>query len=239
MGEYDPNVWGLGNKSESLLDAPKLGWGERMMSQRKEEKIDPIGDLGKFAADTDAKGKELNAKERNGWRAIMEKGIKFTDPVKVEAGMPPILKGKFPRNENPADAADAADSSAHDWKIILGGEENTWTIAQGNVFYLNDSTTATVESTSVVGEVGSIYLHIERNPATRVVTAQTVGFYVETPLTTETDQFIELGAVGGTPAIIQKQFTPVRVFEDLFVINGEFRLGSIAMLADNLYTLPV
>jgi len=236
MGEYDPNVWGLGNKSESLLDAPKLGWGERMLSQRKEEKVDPIGDLGKFAADTDAKGKELNAKERNGWRAVMEKGIKFTDPVKVEAGMPPILKGKFP-NE---DQANAVGSSAdHDWKITSGEEENTWTVAQGNVFYLNDSTTATVASTSVEGETGGIYLHIERNPATRLATAQTVEFYVETPLTTETDQFIELGAVGGTPAIIQKQFTPVRVFEDLFVINGEFKLGSIAMLADNLYTPPV
>jgi hypothetical protein len=231
--------WGstLG-RSESLLDAPKLGWGESMMSRRREEKVNPVKELGEFAAKSDAQKKQRDTEDRKRWGKQREQGLTFTDPVKNEAGMPPIIKGKFPRNEK-EDAN--IGGIEHEWKITASGTADApaWTTGEGTMFYLNDGTEATVASTSVEGAAGGIYVHVVRNPATRLVTAQTVEFYAEPPLTTETDQFFRLGRVGGTPAIIQDQFTPIRVYEDLFVVNGEFKLGSIAMLADNLYTPPV
>lgn len=232
----DVQTPGLDATRSFQMDAPKLGWGESMMSQRQKdklaEKIDPVGDLGKFAADRDKRSKEDDKEMRR--RDISGKAINFTDPVKNEAGMPPVPKGKFPRQEAQQAAGDGVD---HDWKIAVGADANTWT-AGGTIYYLNDATESTVDSTTVTGAVGSIYLHVKRDPASRARTNETVEFHEVAPLTGEADQYFLLGRVGGTPNIIQDQFTPIRVYEDLFVINGEFRLGSIAMLADNLYALP-
>ncbi len=237
MSEND--TWGatLG-RSESLLDSPTREWGS-IMSQRPKDKVDPIGELNKFASEASKRNDQKNAEEKKAWGKQREEGLKFSDPVKSEAGMPPILKGKFPRVEDPAKSGETGVD--HDWKIIASGtaEAPTWTVAQGLVYYLNDSTVATVGNTTVEGEQGGVYLHIVRDASSRAATAQTVEFYADAPATTETDQYFLLGNVGGTPSISQKQFTPVRVFEDLFVVNGEFKLGSIAMLADNLYTPPV
>ncbi len=216
-----------------MLDAPKGEWGS-ILSQRKEEKVDPSKDLGEFAAKSDAQKKERDGEERKRWGKQREQGIAFTEPVKTEAGMPPISKGKFARGEETVRQQGGVDC---DWRITPA--EGGWTVADGKVYYLNDSTEATVLSTTVLGEgVGSIYLHVTRDPASRAVTAQVVEFSAGVPFTGESDQYFELGRVGGTPSIIQTQFTPIRVYEDLFVINGEFRLGNIAMLADNLYALP-
>jgi hypothetical protein len=217
------------------MDASDVKW-ERMMAKRNEPKVDPAKDLGEFTAKSDAQGKEANVAMRK--KGIDGKIIVFTDPVKSEAGMPPILKGQIPKHRDEANA----DSEVidYDWKIVASGDARNpaWTVGEGKVYYLNDATEATVLSTSVEGEAGGIYLHITRNPASRAVTAQTVELYVETPFTGESDQYFLLGNVGGSPVIIQRQFTPIRVYEDLFIINGEFKLGSIAMLADNLYTPP-
>ena len=224
--------------STPLMDAPTLGWGERMLSKKDIEKIDYVGDLGKHASDSDKQLKQRNADESAAHRKQREQGLTFTEPVKNEAGMAPIPKGKFPRQEGPE--IDKF-SLSYDWRITPAGTAETpaWTVGEGRMYYLNDATEATVASTSVAGEVGSIYMHVTRDPASRAVTAQVVEFYVETPLTGETDQYFELAAVGGDPAIIQKQFTPIRVYEDLFVVNGEFKLGNIAMLSDTLYAPPV
>ena len=177
----------------------------------------------------------------------MGKGIRITDPATVEAKMPPILKGKFPQNEDQGGRNGTGTGAGvdHDWKITSAAVDeatlNRWTVATGKVYYLNDATEALVLSTSIEGGTGSIYLHIVRNPVTRLVTAQTVEFLAAVPFTGESDQYIELGAISvieDLPSLIQKQFTPIRVYEDLFVINGEFKLGNIAMLADNLYAPP-
>lgn len=229
----DARPWGLGNKSESLLDAPKMGWGENMMSKKDREKIDPISDLGKFAAQKDAKSKDREALDRQTHLKQREEGLKFTAPVKSEAGMPPVLKGKFPRVEATEETSNGVDC---DWRVT--SVEGGWTVGDGNFHDLNANTSELILSTTVVGEAGLIYFHIERDPASRAITSKGIEFYVEVPISSESDQYIEIAAVGGTPSIIQKQFTPIRVYEDLFVINGEFRFGSIAMLADTLYELP-
>lgn len=231
--------WGetLG-RSESQLDAPRGAWGS-ILSQRNEPRLNPSEDLGKFAKESDAQGKAADVAMRK--KGMDGKLIVFTEPVKNEAGMmSPISKGKFPRQEEPATGGSSVD---HDWKVTISAaaedNEPAWEVAAGNVHYINESVSAVIPVTSVLGETGTIYLHLTRDPASRSVTLAEVEFYVEAPIATETDQFIELAYVGGAPSIVQKQFTPIRVYEDLFVINGAFKLGGLAFFGDNLYDPPI
>lgn len=228
--------WGstLG-RSESQLDAPRGAWGS-ILSQRNDEKVDPVADLGKFTAKSDTQVKEKNTKEANGWRAIMENGVKFTDPVKNEAGMPPIAKGKFPRQEEPV--VGGADIE-HEWKIEASAEDETWGVGGGTLILNGQGNNVTVLAGEVTGASGVVYLQITRNPSTRVASAPKFGLAETLPTSTETTQYFRLGVVGGTPNIQQKQFQPISVLEDLFVINGAFMLGNLALFGDNLYTPPV
>lgn len=233
MGEYDKNAWGLGNASESQLDAPRGDWGS-ILSQRKIEKIDPVKDIGDFAAKSDAAVKEANLQERKTWGKQREEGLKFTDPVKNEA--PPLLpadrKGKLNKNIEAEEFV-----SVHDWKIT--STENGWKVAGGFVYYVNENISEIINETTVLGEKGVIYLHITRDPSSRVVTATTVELLEDYTQSTEHDQYFELGTVGGAPLIIQKHYTPIRVFEDLVAVNGELKLVNLAIFGDNFYSLPV
>lgn len=197
------------------------------------DRIDPISELGEFAAKSDAQAKEFDAGERRRWGKMREEGIRFTEPVKLEAGMPPVFKGK-PTDEGGRQELEAP--LLFDWKITPA--DGGWTVADGVVYYLNDGTSTTVLSTTVAGETGIIYLHLTRDPSSRAVTAAVVEFQAAAVASTQTDQYIELGTVSTETGVRQTQFTPVRVFEDLFVVNGEFRYGSIAMFGDNVYELP-
>ena len=236
---------GMAPVATPLMDAPDLPRGYSMMNaqDRKKlmEQLNPAQDLRDFTTKSQDQSRADSLKRKSVADLLKESAILITGPVENNA-RPPQLPQPRGINRFPNDSVDGSGRFIHEWKIVSGQvdqqTEFMWNVSGGKIYYLNDATEATVPDTQVEGETGTIYLHVERNPSSRAVTGQTIEFHQETPLTGESDQYFELGRVGGTPRIFQKRFSPIHVFEDLFVINGEFKLGNISMLADSLYGPP-
>jgi len=96
----------------------------------------------------------------------------------------------------------------------------------------------------VVGASGYVILTVIRDEGSREVVGVPVISYVEgdPPASDYYNQIIPLAKVtfeeGAITNILQLKFEELHVFEDLAVVNGEFRLVDLLMAGSNIYELP-
>ena len=194
--------------------------------------VNPTKDLDDFTKMAESRRQESNDAVEKA-KFANNKWIDFSQPIKTESTLSQSLpKGKLPKTF--AGTTGAADIE-HDWKIFAGTEADTWIVGEGDVYFVEQGGKITVPATTLSGTSGKIYLKVSRDASSRAGSAPVPELAAEVPASTESSQYFELGEV---PSLNQKQFTPIRVYEDLFVVNGEFMLGNLAIFGDNFYPLP-
>jgi hypothetical protein len=132
-----------------------------------------------------------------------------------------------------------AETVAHPWKVVAGTDPDTWDVTGGFVFTCDQGLNVTVADTTLAGDEGDIVLTIERDYSTREVLGATLQLVPSADIASASYQSRIIASVGGTPNILQRQFEDIRIFEELIVVNGEFKLATYEMSFYENYDLPV
>lgn len=196
--------------------------------------VNPIDDLKRFAQASERMRQGANEAVEKA-RFANSKWIDISEPTKTEAR---LAQGN-PKGQLPLKNIRIPDSEIlyFDFKVTPAGTDE-WTVAEGDLLFMGQGTNVTVAESTVSGAEGKIYLRVTRDPSSRAASSPTYGIEATVPASTQEFQYFEIAAVGGDPLVNQKQFTPIRIYEDLIVVNGEFKYGNLAILGDNLYDLP-
>jgi hypothetical protein len=128
---------------------------------------------------------------------------------------------------------------SHPWKITRTAE-NTWLVKGGNIWGHNGEELIIVDDTIITTPAGLIYLGWERDNSTRQITSAVVFDFDGVEPDYPESQSFPLGYVeeDADPKIIQYQFQEVKIFEQLIITNGEFKLGNFQMIGYMNYNLP-
>ena len=141
-------------------------------------------------------------------------------------------------------------SQEHQWQVTTATATPTAVSVTGGVFRSQgDFNQADVSSVELEVEAsGYVILTVIRDTDSREVVEVPAISYVEgdVPESDYYNQFIPLAKVtfegeGGEAAItniLQLKFEGLHVFEDLAVVNGEFRLVDLLMASRNIYDPP-
>ena len=155
----------------------------------------------------------------------------------------------------PMGAVPAEDSETinHQWKVTASDEaveegEIKVDVASGRLFSQGKFNTGVAGDGLVVAELvgeivstGSIVLAIVRDESTREVTSAFIEFVEVRAASTATTQYValaELAVVEGVLYINQLRFDEIEIFEDLAVVQGEFKYVSLVIAGGNYYDLP-
>ena len=146
----------------------------------------------------------------------------------------------------------ASEGVIHPWKVTSSAAQ-TWHCRGGEVYGQGDSSPIPVPEKSIAGKTeGSIYLKITRDTASRALTAAAIEFIdgpipAAVPPSTQQYQYRAIadvkyiaptsGAVESS-FIEQKQFEEIRIYEELVVENGEFKLQGYEVSHRNNYQPP-
>jgi len=210
---------------------------QSILSQRYNGEVptlDPPADLREFAKESESLRQNAS---REVEKTIRERKDFITIAPSVEVKSEQIgdkKRGAIPTQAQPQILGSSSNS---EWKITSGGE-GVWNIGEGNIYTHGQGADMQVAAGSVSGESGVIYIQITRDPSTRAASEPLHGIAPTLPTSTQTTQYFRLGVVGGTPAILQKRFQPISLLENLFVMNGAFKMGNISMIDEALYDPP-
>lgn len=129
----------------------------------------------------------------------------------------------------------------HPWKVAKGGQRDDadapeWTVTGGDVY--SQGGVITVVDGAVNLKKGWIYLKITRNTSSRAVTAVEIAFTTTTiPESDYSDQYIAIAYVDEDVSDLPLQllFQELKVWEEMTVVNGEFKLIAKYMAHRNTY----
>ena len=161
-------------------------------------------------------------------------------------------QGQGSKQEDESLPSEDGSSSHHPWKVYLADTDAiswdvvgdpVWTQAEGgsiDTLFFSDAETGGPGLTNVVGDVGYILLKIIRDHESREATEVSLEFANEVPESDYYNQYRVIAYVDSEAdePILQKQFEEIRIFEDMAVVNGEFRLVGLEMSHRNYYELP-
>lgn len=128
---------------------------------------------------------------------------------------------------------------SHPWRVTCNNSDPaSWDVVGDTVYGQGDP--IVVADANVVGDVGYVVLKITRDEDNREMTAAEVEFAESITDSDYTYQYRVLAKVDkeGPPKVLQYQFEEIRIFEDMAVVNGEFRLVGLEMSHRNYYELP-
>lgn len=138
----------------------------------------------------------------------------------------------------------------------IGGAIHPWRVTRASVDSVDvlggivstqedfNSTVVSEQEGLAVGSSGYVILTIERDSDTRAMTGTPTIAFTSGSLTasTESEQIIALAEVvvdgSSISDIIQLKFENLHIFEDLAVVNGEFKLVDLLFASRNIYDLP-
>lgn len=126
----------------------------------------------------------------------------------------------------------------HPWKVTPGELDETWDVVGDKVW--GQGLTITVADTTLTGDPGWILLKVVRDSESREMTSASLQFSATVPESDYTDQYRVIAYINtdADEHIMQYQFEEIRIFEDLTVVNGEFRLAALEMSHRNYYEPP-
>jgi hypothetical protein len=193
-----------------------------------------------------AKADPPQQRERN----LKERGFRSMEWPKSIGGEVP-QGGLNPRETLLAYTAAASSSTNHPWKVYRDGttviEGSPEVIAKyrivgGLVYGQDGGAPKEVLDQPVIGAAGSgwVYLKIDRDSSSRVISSATVGHGVSIPDDDYNTQYRALAyvfGVGGGPPL-QLQFQEIRIYEMMIVENGELPLHVFDMGARRSYPSP-
>jgi hypothetical protein len=135
---------------------------------------------------------------------------------------------------------DGGDETNHPWKVVRGPQiddvgEREWLVTGGSVFSQGGETV--VDDTAVNISLGYVFLKLSRNLTTRVVTDAVIETGPTVPTSDYAHEYRPLAYVDDTSANppLQLQFQEVRVYELMYVANGEFKLLDFDTSSRNSY----
>lgn len=133
---------------------------------------------------------------------------------------------------------ESASSTTAAYKVdVKGGSFST----QGGFNTGTGAGFVVADVTELTAGVGFILLHIVRDSSTREASLPAIEFNAESLVSTYSDQYVELAViteVDKEKVILPLEFGPINVLEDMFVVNGEFKLASLIISGMNYYDLP-
>ena len=138
----------------------------------------------------------------------------------------------------PSSSGGGVGGSLHPFKITPNATNPAKVdIAAGTVYHETGS--IVISAQTGITPLDVFLIKITRNAGTRVVSAAaadpySLGFDAAS---TQTNQYLRIGSYSAS-TITQHWFHDVSVFEDLAVINGEFKLVPLAMIGANFYAIP-
>jgi len=131
--------------------------------------------------------------------------------------------------------------SYHPWKVTAqnSGELASWDVAGGTVYTQGNQ--FPVADDNFVGEYGHIVLKIDRNLNDREITSASLSFEPTIPTSSYDSQYRLIATVNSSAdrKITQYQFEEMRIYEELIVENGEFKLQGYEVSHQNNYEPPV
>lgn len=146
---------------------------------------------------------------------------------------------------------DSIGGELHPWKVTLDtveeGAAATISVAGGTVNTQETFEDFFVEAIEgMTAESGEVTLKISRDSATRALTDAVIELYPtgSFPVSDYNDQYVALAVItmgddGKVASILQTKFEDLGIFEDMAVVNGEFRLVPLAMHGRTYYEPPV
>ena len=130
----------------------------------------------------------------------------------------------------------------HPWKVTrsVTADPVSWDIVLDNVYSNGAIATAAINA-NVVGDNGYILLKIERDTSTRLITTASIIFDSAVLTSDYYTQYRVIAFVYSESEnpIIQYQFEEIRIYEELVVENGAFRLQGYEISHRNNYELPL
>lgn len=133
----------------------------------------------------------------------------------------------------------------HEWKVEYGPETDVnglreWLVTGGTVYHRTGSTEVTDNAYNIAA--GYIYLEVVRDETSRAVTGVTLAASATLPTSDYYTQYYPIAYVDQnaepTKRVKQLQFSEIRVSELMPVVNGEFKLVTLAMMSRNFYDPP-
>ena len=123
----------------------------------------------------------------------------------------------------------------HPWAVSFNATTPANIDVQGGTVY-HETGSITVSDSLNLTSNDFVCLKITRDETSREVTAAEIGVYAAGSFTSDKAyQYIPLAGVGAE--IAQLKFEDIYIFEDLVVINGEFKYVSLVMFGPNFYAI--
>jgi len=131
--------------------------------------------------------------------------------------------------------------SYHPWKVTPqnSGELASWDVVGGTVY--TQGTPFPVADDNIVGEYGYIVLKIEREFDSREITTAVLSLETTIPDSTYAYQYRPIASVNSSAVnpVTQYQFEEMRIYEELVLENGEFKLQGYEVSHRNNYYPPI
>jgi len=209
--------------------------------------FNPVTDLADFIRRSESTRQQaVNQVEQA--RGMNSKWIDYSDPVQIDTS-PPLAESSSKSPPQKDILVDIGGTSiSQDWLVSATGETEgikTWLMKRGTVYDVTTATTIVVPDTNLTGNVGEVYLMIERNLTTRVPISVTPVLDLITPDSFDQLQYKRIARIeqvtpegAALPAFtkpIQIQFGDIMLWEDLVVSNGSFKLLTLAAAIGNSY----
>ena len=137
-----------------------------------------------------------------------------------------------------SESSSFSGGALHPFKVTRNAQaESKVDIAIGTVYH--ETGAFIVSAQTAMTPQDEILLKITRDVTSReVINAEVSGYSVSfDPVSTNHYQYIHIASVSSSE-IIQRKFEDISIFEDLAIVNGQFKLVPLEVVGFNFYDLP-